>query len=818
MANIVVYRDPAGIKQPEVYRLKGETSLAEWMLENVVDGSQGLHCLITLNGREIVNTETMQVDECCKATAIKIGLFDNLTIRFRPQGVDPLTLAIIAVVAIGAAALTIALAPRPRTPGQVDTEGNQGNNQLNSSSNSFRPRQAIPDIAGQVVSYPDFIQPSYYEYQNGQRVFTEIFCIGVGQHDISEIKEGESLVNGIQNYDVDIFEPGQTPSELLNVRTAQSSVDLDLLSASQQTRSVILDGTGSVFTNGTINMPSSFIESLEVSVGNTISFDITYMTPESLIFDDSGSAIVTAVSSNSITLDFSFTENGQIQTGYLTNEDFQFISPWFTLEGDAVEEVRFNLVMPQGIRRGDGTDGTVTATLEVQELDSNGDPVGSAIQRGASFVGNTQSPQRQTFRLGLSDGVTPARYRARATRVTASLGNNALDLLTLEGIDSVTPYTANFGNVTLLRLIRRSNQRANRGSSNKINVLATRKLRIFDNSTGIYGSDYVPTRRFCDYVFYLLHEKAGIPIEQINTDELFGIQDNLSDEQLGYFDYTFDDGNISLRERIETACNVARVRYWNEGLLWSFVREEAKPFKSLMFSRRNLAPAASSYTQKFRRPSGYDSVTIIYVDPVKNADKRVSRQIDGSGNVVPGAGVRPLEINLAGCRNDLQALNRCELEVRRLIYQSVKVNDTALIDGQLARIGMRVDWVDQYDMDMFDGELLSVSGNVYTTSERFEAEDGVEYWVYITDESGQPSNSVRAYPRSDGNIFGFEADGLTGAFFANGTIQLGSRYFISSVDDAAASKFTCIGRGRPNERGECTIELAEYNELMFEGD
>ena len=814
MANIVVYRDPAGIKQPEVYRLKGEASLAEWMLENVVDGSRGLHCQITLNGREIVNTETMQVDECCKATAIKIGLFDNLTIRFRPQGADPFTLAIIAVVAIGAAALTIALAPKPKTPGQVDTEGSQGNNQLNSSSNSFRPRQAIPDIAGQVVSYPDFIQPSYFEYQNGQRVFTELFCIGVGRYLVEEIKEGDSLISGIQGYESEIYEPGDTVPELLNVRTVQSSVDLDLLSASQQTRTVNIEGQGSVFTPNQYSVPNTIIENLELSPGSSVTIDINYNDGEGNPLTISGTFEVDTVGAGFFTtVESSVVGDGSGLFGLITNNDFQFVSPWFTLEGDAIDEVRFHLVMPQGIRKGDGTDGTVTATLEVQEIDANGDPIGTAIQRGASFTGNTQSPQRQTFRIGSSDGLTPTRYRARATRITPSLGDNALDLLTLEGIDSVTPYTADFGNVTLLQVIRRSNQRVNRGSSTKINAKVTRKLQTFTS-----GADYIATRSFADYVYYLLSTKAGIPNEQINTDELFAIYDGLSDEQLGYFDYTFDDGNISLRERVETACNVARVRYWNEGLLWSFVREEAKPFKSLMFSRRNLAPAASSYTQKFRRPSDYDSVTIIYVDPAKNADKRVSRQINSSGNVVAGTGIRPLEINLPGCRNDLQALNRCELEVRRLIYQSVKVNDTALIDGQLARIGMRVDWVDQYDMDMFDGELLGVSTNQYTTSERFTPEPGVEYWVYVTTESGQPSNSVRAYPRADGNIFGFQADGLTGAFIANGVVQSGSRYFISSVDDAAASTFTCIGRGRPNERGECTIELAEYNDLMFSAD
>lgn len=820
MANIVVYRDPAAITSPEVYQLNGEIELAEWMLGNLAGNTAGLHCQITLNGREVVNSETMTLEQCCQAAAIKVGLFDSVTFRFRPQGIEIGAAGWAFIAAIAASVITIALAPKPKIPGQVDTGGRDSNNQLNSATNSTRPRQAIPDIAGQVISYPDFIQISYYEYKDNQRVFREVFCIGVGRHLVEEIKDGETLIDGLTGYSAEVFQPGETPDNLLNVRTATNSVEIDLISSDDQTKTVYIDELdgAQVTESGILSLPIELPGRIELQVGSLIDFEVQYISGGLLVVQGGTAVEVLAIDEGDVTLDFAFTGNGDIVYGYITSNEFEFVAPWITLEGDAITEVWFHLVMPQGIRRGNGTTAQVSAVCEIQEIDVNGDPIGSLIQRGATFIGNTQSPQRQTFKLTAADGVTPTRYRARATRITTSLGDNALDLLTLDGIASVTPYTADFGNVTLLDMTRSSSQRVSRGSSTKVNAKTTRLLRIYDNDTGVYGATFEPTRRFCDYVFYLLHEKAGVPIAQINTDELFGIHDNLTDAQLGYFDYTFSDDNIALRERLETACNAARVRHWNEGLLWSFARDEAKPFKSLMFNRRNLAPTSASYGQKFRRPADYDGVTVIYVDPIKNAEKRVSRRIDSSGNIVAGIGLRALDINLAGCRNDLQALNRCELEVRRLIYQAIKVTDTALQDGQLARIGMRVDWVDMYDSDVFDGELLSVSGNSYTCSERFTPEAGVEYWVYITDDSGTPSNSVRAYPRADGNIFGFEADGLTGAFFANGVIQSGSRYFIASNSDSDASTFTVIGRGRPDAQGQCSIELAEYNELMYEAD
>jgi hypothetical protein len=365
--------------------------------------------------------------------------------------------------------------------------------------------------------------------------------------------------------------------------------------------------------------------------------------------------------------------------------------------------------------------------------------------------------------------------------------------------------------------MRRSGQRVNRGGSDKINCLATRKLRIFDNDTKTYGTDYVATRSFADYAFYLLHERMGIAIDNINTDDLFGIKENLPDAQLGYFDWTFDDKSVGARDRLELTCNVARVRYWNEGLNWSFTREELKPVRQLMFNRRNLKSASAQYVQRFRQPSNFDGVTLRYVDPVKNAQVEIHKRIVGT-SFVDGQGNEPYEIELSGCRNLVQAQNRLELEVRRLIYQNIRVTDTALNDALLCRLGYRVDWVDMYDSDLFSGEIIGINGNVYKTSERFTPKAGVDYYVYVTDDEGNPSNSVLATARSDGNLFGFEATGLSGVFLSGGVIQLGSRYFIASNDDLDASAFTVIGRGRPNERGECEIELAEYNPLMFEAD
>lgn len=824
MAQIYIQRDPSAINDIERYEISHQVNLLDWLNENEETNFGGLHAQITLNDKVIVQTWEGEPEQHEQDIDVELGLFDIVKVTLRPAGIDPFSIAIAVAFGVVAAAISIALAPKPVIPTSLTEdsgEGRNSNNQLNAAKNSYRPRQAIPDIAGQVVSYPDFAQLSYYEYQSNDRVFREIFCVGVGQYTVSDVKVGDDLLTDSTGNEYTVYH-NTSPPNLLNIRPNSNSLEVDIPAPDDNEATIFLSGkVGTPYVNGqTIVLTESLMDDLSLQVGDTV--DLAFSWYASEIQQEryvETTVIVQSVGTTSFTTDYTFNFSGDRLNGYITKSNGGIQDKWYTLEGDAITEVWLDLKMPSGIKSDTGGSTTITLTLTIEELDATGTPTGTTYERGCVFAGNTRSALYQTFKLTQDDGIGIGRFRAKIDRITNSLGDNAIDLVTMEAVKSITPYTADFGDVTLIDVTRSSNARVSRGQSDKLNCLVTRKLRIYDHTTNTYGATYEETRRFCDYAFYLLHEVSGVAIEDID-ESLWEIYDTLSDDELGYFDATFDDKNMSLRDRMEIICNNARVRYWNVGIKWFFVREESKPISSMMFNRRNLsASRAHRFTQSFRRPSDYDGVTIRYVDPVTNSESQVYRSIDATGEIVNEEGINSLEFNMTvGCRNVLQATNRAELEVRRLIYQSAKVTDTALMDALEMQIGERVDYVDIYDGDTFDGEVLGVSGNVYTTSERFEPEDGLAYYVYVTDSNGNISNSVIATPRSDGNIYGFEASGLSGVYLAGGTIQSGSRYVIASAEDLEAQSYIAIARGRPNEQGECSIELAEYNELMFEAD
>ena len=823
MTQIYIQRDPSAINSIERYEISHQVNLADWLNENEEENFGGLHAQITLNDKVIVQTWEGEPEQHEQDIDVELGLFDIVKVTLRPAGIDPFSIAIAVAFGVVAAAISIALAPKPVIPTSLTEdsgEGRNSNNQLNAAKNSYRPRQAIPDIAGKVVSYPDFAQLSYYEYQNNKRIFREIFCIGVGRYSITDVKIGDDYLLSVAGDGFDVYH-NSSPPNLLNVRPNRNSQEVDILAPDVGFEAVNFDNVGAVIGGtDTIRLTKALMNSLALVNGDTIYVDISFTeTPQDPNLSLVGNFTVDTVNDDSFTVVENIIDSGYNLSGFIEKTGGVKHDTWYTLEGDQITEVWLDLKMPSGIKSDTGESATVTLTLTIEELDSSGTPTGTTYERGCVFAGNTRTALFQTFKLTQDDGIGIGRFRAKIDRITNSLGYNAIDLVTMEAVKSITPYTADFGDVTLLDVERSSNARVSRGQSDKLNCLVTRKLRIYDHATNTYGATYEETRRFCDYAFYLLHEVSGVAIEDID-ESLWEIYDTLSDDELGYFDATFDDKNMSLRDRMEIICNTARVRYWNVGIKWFFVREESKPISSMMFNRRNLsASRAHRFTQSFRRPSDYDGVTIRYVDPVTNSEAQIYRSIDATGAIVNEEGINNLEFNMTvGCRNVLQATNRAELEVRRLIYQSAKVTDTALMDALEMQIGERVDYVDIYDGDTFDGEILGVSGNVYTTSERFEPENGLTYYVYVTDSNGNISNSVIATPRSDGNIYGFEASGLSGVYLAGGTIQSGSRYVIASAEDLEAQSYIAIARGRPNEQGECSIELAEYNELMFEAD
>lgn len=118
--------------------------------------------------------------------------------------------AISAVVYILAAVFAVAaFALKPKIPNVAQRASNSKspNNELSARTNSARPNARIPDIFGTVRSTPDLICVPFTQYVNNREVETSTMCIGRGQYEIHDCKDGSTSLAQIDGASVSIFKP-----------------------------------------------------------------------------------------------------------------------------------------------------------------------------------------------------------------------------------------------------------------------------------------------------------------------------------------------------------------------------------------------------------------------------------------------------------------------------------------------------------------------------------------------------------------------------------------------------------------------------------
>lgn len=125
---------------------------------------------------------------------------------------DPVTV-IVAVVAVAAtAAAAFLLRPDIPIPALRDAGSGSANNRLSDRTNRPRINGRIPDIFGKVTSIPDMIAAPYREFIDNTEIETSFMCIGRGEYEIHEVKDGITDVTNIPGTSIDIYGPNTSPN------------------------------------------------------------------------------------------------------------------------------------------------------------------------------------------------------------------------------------------------------------------------------------------------------------------------------------------------------------------------------------------------------------------------------------------------------------------------------------------------------------------------------------------------------------------------------------------------------------------------------
>jgi len=470
-----------------------------------------------------------------------------------------------------------------------------------------------------------------------------------------------------------------------------------------------------------------------------------------------------------------------------------------------------------------GLKSPVDIAITVDELDAkNGNPTGFTQVFNRFFTGSTLEPRFKTEKIAPTNGVSWYKISIRRTNATSGLAESP-DECRIERVQCMSFYTNQaFGNGTILEVDLPATQNATNTRQSKINLSLTAKMPTYDVNTKQVITTLSPSRKMADAVLHTYTNYFGKPASDLDLDSLYEIQNRLDaiDPQLAQFDFTFDDNDISLLDRMETILNVARCFTWQDGDKWRFKRDEARAYPSAIIGRRDIAADSRDYSITYDSYlfSDFDGVRVEYIDRSINKKAYIYRSIDQFGAISNAPSANPRTIELAGCQVKINAENRAELEIRKMIYQRETMTETCLKSCSLLEKGDMVLYAEQYESPVMDGEILSVSGDFATTSELMSFEAGKNYRLYYTIEDGSLVGPFSVLPVQINGSFRFESPNLADVFLRDSTlgynVQTGSRYMIVELNTENESQWLISEKDVRADKVQ--LNMINYNSSIYD--
>ncbi|HIE0659308.1 TPA: host specificity factor TipJ family phage tail protein [Providencia rettgeri] len=722
----------------------------------------------------------------------------------------------------------------PKTPSFSAAESNvkdSPNNRLTGQTNVARAYQARPEIHGQVRAFPDLIQQSMFEYNNNLKTVTEWLNIGIGEYKTESIRFAESDFTAMAGASYKIYRPKEV-IPLINEGFEFPDIDGQELPGPNESKDIPQQtATANEVVSGEIKGGEAAIKIVkqdefeyfyELTKPRSISMtvNVSYDTPQGVVTKDVkiDAQLVDAKESDDGALigkiyyyEFFFTNltgtdlaqlppNAVVNTTKFILYDNQFLTvgPFFSpVDGD---QMWIHLQAQLG-----GGD-NCNATVEIWKIDTDNEEIAGTRQsfNTALSANNGARVYYKTDKVTLNAG--RGRYAVQLTR-----RNNSSDqsIMKIENAHIVrVRENVVFENDTIVNVSVRATEAPTGARERKYNLLATRMHISYDRVSKQVDYTLRPSRSFADAVLHAWLITAGESERNIDIDGLFRIYDSLPDERLGYFDYTFDDEDISLGQRIETICNAARVTAYYDNAVLTFSREQSSEFPMTTFNRSNITGNDMKISYDMSMPSGYDGIELEYVEPVRNKKDYIRFRVDENG-ITEGLSRTPNKIVLQGCRNRYQAMDRALLEANRLIHQRTSISLTTLADGGNVYPSDMVLIADTYDSNQQAGYITERKGEVFTTSEKIKFD--AEMWVYLTDSMGYTTQKFKAEKRLD-TEFGFIAsvpEDIELNLYDGYQKQSPSRYVIATSIELENIKWVITDK-RPLGGERYTITATEY--------
>ncbi|ELY4027124.1 MoaD/ThiS family protein [Cronobacter malonaticus] len=824
MALIELSRFPGTPK--ERYRVPNGTLFYDWLAAN--DATFHRDLLIFRNGVKLSEDDEL---------AFELSELDKIQIFDQPKGiVEDILSPIFKVVG----QVFSFLAPKPAIANTGGNSVDSPNNSLTGQTNTARVYKAKPDIYGQIRSFPDLIQESLFEYvrqsenDGGLKYVTEWMCVGIGKYDYESVRYSESSLGSMAGAEYQFYQPGET-IPAINEGYSFDDVDgqeipgpneSDNFPVETASANTVVSGN---YAGGQISMKIvkqtefDYFMGLVLPHAVTFTINITYNTSTGSVTKDAlfSGVLISAVETNDGAVTnpvrwYTFTMNqlsgppdipagAKINTTkfILNDNEALVVGPFFS----PVESRELWLHTQSSLGGGDYTDWKVV----IWKIDDNYNQIPGTQQTFVYHQGTPHDSDSEVFYR--TDKIRPAGgFGKYAINFQRTNNSNDHSILKVEEIHAVNVRS----NVvhptdTLVRVKVRATENALGSRDRKYNALVTRHTISYNLNTQKVDYTLRPSRSFADAVAHTWLVMGEQPESSIDLYGLYSIAESLPDERLGYFDYTFDDENDSLGDRVQAICNAASVvAYWDDCVL-TFTRDQKVDYPAAVFNRANMKTDEYKMTYEATLPGGYDGVQVSYVHPTTNNKTYINYRVL-NGAIVEQEAENPNKLEIVGFRNEYQARERAMREVKRLIYSRVKMNAKVFEDG-IIQVGSVIQMPDIYDSNQQQGYITGRAGNNFDTSEPITFTGSM--YVLVTDNLGNPTLRYPASPRTD-TKYGFTAaiPNIQLNIWNGDTVQLPSRYLIATVEELDSQLWT-VNSIKPNTDNTVSLTVSEYSDSIY---
>jgi len=686
VADLLVLTNPLDPSRRRRCKLAAGEWLLDWLDAHVPTPVEGLQRTVTVNGAPCLDRTYRTRDA------------DEVLVTFTPGGGE-LALAEFFVQSVFAYMIGVVINRlfAPSQPAAADTPDPSQVYGIAKGRNAARLGQPIPVIYGAVIATPDYACQPYTYFENNEQYLHAIFCLGMGEHTISELLIGDSSATPLPTSIAQwwMYLPSQHQSKFGVIQT-ERGVRENVVSCSNVADQELLApnaGTGSPnyplwYWRATNGRTSATPVGIDLSVALSVDGKMALMPQNPNIgvvqvatYRNRGPGYYEVFDYVASDYQKNVTQVKYADLVAAPNAGTgsrQWIGPFeVSKPGQAGTRIECDFVFPNGLYAyfddGSGmiSPSGILVTIEVTPINDLGGTLGPPVlydQNLTVIVNPPNTPQRWTRTVTVASG----RYRVRVARISdldGKLGTQDRCLWTgLKFVLNDLPPTQKvYGEVTLVAVKLKATNGVAASASGSIRFRCTRRLAPLGLGTPVVTSN--PADAFVDVVCAPYGGARPRNADELDLDELTASRA----AWVGHngFNAVFDQRS-TVWEALGLVVQTVHAAPLPVGSRMSLIHDQVQPQQLQQFTDANIVAGSLKVNYAFDKPGTPEGIQVNWRDP---------RTFSPAVLLVPTTAVDFVVVDLFGCTSQAVAQEHANLIAAKRTQQRTTITFDTELEG-----------------------------------------------------------------------------------------------------------------------------------------